>query len=64
MSQDRLQIAETSAMFADSNEFEDDINELSVDELKIQLRKLGIKTKLRKKEKLVDLLESVKNGSK
>jgi hypothetical protein len=39
------------------------MNELSVDELKTELSKLGIKTKLRKKEKLIDLLESVKKSS-
>ena len=57
------EIAEVSARFADSVECEDDMNELSVDELKTELSKLGIKTKLRKKEKLIDLLESVKKSS-
>ena len=57
------ELVEVLARFADSVECEDDMNELSVDELKTELRKLSIKTKLRKKEKLIDLLESVKKSS-
>ena len=45
------ELAEASARFADSVKCENDMNELSVDELKTELSKLSIKTKLRKKEK-------------
>ena len=38
--------------------------ELSTDEIKRRLKELGIKTKLRKKEKLIALLKSAETGSK